>query len=149
MEVIIHVGHLNNKSKEGDCRMMVWNNFKYVNPHLFHSYENYKFLIANQLFLYSERRPDLFSILEYDNTFYQIGTPEDITIPGHVTHPDQALKKILIACYEKKDILDLCKSNEGIIFVYNGFISSSSNIISSKANVQLKFLVYPINVILQ
>ncbi len=116
---------------------------KPINPILFQRYEEYQDLLQKTLFFYTEQRPRPPTLLEFQGQTYELGESLLIELPGHVTHPDRALQKCFTASYQKNDLLEMCQLYQGILFVYDGYTSTSTEISSEEAVAEIKYLVFP------
>ena len=115
------------------------NSISLVNQKLFDKYDEYKQYLDEKFFLYSEIHPKKDEILKFKDNDFSITDIFDIEVIGSVTNPKRSLKSILSSCYKCDEFL---VSNDGFLFVYNGFKSSEEEFKISESAVQLKFKVY-------
>lgn len=113
-----------------------------VNQKYFDKYEEYKDLLKDKIFLYSEIHPKKDELLLFRDDKFEIVESFNIEIIGSLTNPKRSLKSILTACYKCEEFLS---SNDCFLFVYNGFKSSEEEFKISESAVQLKFVVYKLN----
>lgn len=112
-----------------------------LNPKHFEKYEEYKELLLNKIFLYSEIHPKEDEIIKVNSDEYivAINFPIEIRKVGNLTNPKRSLRQILTA-YKCKEFLTT--EYDGCLFVYDGFKSSPEVFKISESAVLLKFQVY-------
>ena len=125
------------------------NNFvKLLNPTYFDKYEEYKDLLKNKFFLYSEIHPKEDEIITFKGLDYVIQYNDvfEIEIIGNLTNPKRSLRQILTNCYKCQEFI--VSEYDGCLFIYNGFKSSEEEFKISESAVQLKFQVYKLKKLL-
>ena len=115
------------------------NSINLLNPTYFEKYEEYKDLLINKIFLYSEIHPKENEIINIRDTNYQVADVFDISLTGNLGNPKRSLRQIL-SCYECRKFI--ASDSDGYLFVYTGFKSSQEEFKISESAVLLKFQVY-------
>ena len=115
------------------------NSINLINPKYFEKYEEYRHLLINKVFLYSEIHPKEKEIIKIRDNKYKVIDDFNIEIIGNLGNPKRSLRQIL-SCYECRKFIT--SDSDGYLFVYTGFKSSQEEFKISESAVLLKFQVY-------